>query len=196
MGGQGNLFLGRVLTQLALAAGYGERNIVKGDTHGMAQMGGPVISTFGCGDVVSPVLLPGTVDCLIVMEKSEVLRPGFLDLLRPGGTVLLANTRILPEGLAAEAYPTDAQLKDVLKPFKLIEVDLLEKALALGDPTGRIANVVLMGILSTLEPFDRFPEELWWKALREVNPKAAVWSANYAAFNAGRGASLETAGSR
>jgi len=196
VGGQGNLFFGRVLTQLALAAGYGERNIVKGDTHGMAQMGGPVISTFGCGDVVSPVLLPGTVDCLIVMEKSEVLRPGFLDLLRPGGTVLMASTRILPEGLAPEAYPSDAQLKDVLKPFKLIEVDLLERALALGDPTGRIANVVLMGILSTLEPFDRFPEELWWKALRQVNPKAAVWSANYAAFNAGRAASVEPAGSR
>ncbi|BDU74642.1 2-oxoacid:acceptor oxidoreductase family protein [Mesoterricola silvestris] len=189
VGGQGNLFFGRVLTQLAMAAGYGERNIVKGDTHGMAQMGGPVISTFGCGDVVSPVQLPGTVDCLIVMEKSEVLRPGFLDLLRPGGTILLAGTRILPEGMAEEAYPTDAQLQAILRPYHLIEVDLLEKAIALGDPTGKIANVVLMGILSTLEPFDRFPAELWWKALQAVNPKPAVWAANYAAFNAGRASS-------
>jgi len=196
VGGQGNLFFGRVLTQLAMAAGYGERNIVKGDTHGMAQMGGPVISTFGCGDVVSPVLLPGTVDCLIVMEKSEVLRPGFLDLLRPGGTVLLASTRILPEGMAEEAYPTDAQLKAILKPYHLIEVDLLEKAIALGDPTGKIANVLLMGILSTLEPFDRFPAELWWKALQKVNPKAAVWAANYAAFNAGRASSAQPAAAR
>lgn len=186
VGGQGNLFFGRVLTQLAMEAGYGERNIVKGDTHGMAQMGGPVISTFGCGMVVSPVLLPGTVDCLLVMEKSEVLRPEFLDLLKPGGTILMANTRILPEGLAEAAYPTDAVLQNLLKPYRLIEVDLLEKALALGDPTGKIANVVLMGILSTLSPFDLFPVELWWKALQKVNPKAQVWNANYAAFNAGR----------
>ncbi|NTV73295.1 MAG: hypothetical protein HGA66_03700 [Holophaga sp.] len=52
-----------------------------------------------------------------------------------------------------------------------------------------------MGILSTLEPFDRFPAELWWKALQKVNPKAAVWAANYAAFNAGR-ASAQPVGAR
>ena len=88
VGGQGNLFFGKVLTQVALLAGYDATNIVKGETHGMAQMGGPVISTFGCGTVKSPVLLPGTADCLVVMEKSEVLRPEFLELLRPGGTAL------------------------------------------------------------------------------------------------------------
>jgi len=186
VGGQGNLFFGRVLTQLAQLAGYGESNIVKGDTHGMAQMGGPVISTFGCGDVVSPVQLPGTVDCLIVMEKSEVLRPEFLDLLKPGGTVLMAATRILPEGLAAESYPSDATLRDVLAPYRLVEVDPLQRAVELGDPTGRIANVILMGMLSRLSPFDQFPKELWWRALQKVNPSPQVWAANFAAFNAGR----------
>ncbi|MDR3673469.1 MAG: 2-oxoacid:acceptor oxidoreductase family protein [Holophaga sp.] len=186
VGGQGNLFFGRVLTKLAEQAGYGERNIVKGDTHGMAQMGGPVISTFGCGDVVSPVQLPGTVDCLIVMEKSEVLRPEFLDLLKPGGTVLMADTRILPEGMAADRYPSDAELRKILAPYRLVEVDPLKQAVELGDPTGRIANVILMGILSRLTPFDQFPVEMWWKALQKVNPKPAVWAANFAAFNAGR----------
>jgi indolepyruvate ferredoxin oxidoreductase alpha subunit len=186
VGGQGSLFFGRALTQLAQLAGYGERNIVKGDTLGMAQMGGPVISTFGCGDVLSPVLLPGTVDCLIVMEKSEVLRPEFLDLLKPGGTVVMADTRILPEGLAPDGYPSDARLKEILAGYRLIEVDPLQQALDLGDPTGRIANVILLGILSRLSPFDQFPVELWWRALRKVNPEPAVWAANFAAFNAGR----------
>ena len=186
VGGQGNLFFGKVLSQLAMAAGYDERNLVKGDTHGMAQMGGPVISTFACGKVVSPVLLPGTVDCLIVMEKSEILRPGFLDLLRPGGTVLMADTKITPEGLAEGAYPSDAKLHEILAPYHLIEVDPLQQAVALGDPTGKIANVILMGILSTLSPFDLFPVELWWKALQKVNAKPAVWASNFAAFNAGR----------
>jgi indolepyruvate ferredoxin oxidoreductase alpha subunit len=186
VGGQGNLFFGRVLTQLALLAGLEDRNIVKGDTHGMAQMGGPVISTFACGDVASPVLLPGTVDCLIVMEKAEVLRPGFLDLLRPGGTLLMADTRILPQGMNPQRYPDDAKLDELLAPFQRITVDPLQRAIALGDPSGRIANVILMGLLSRLEPFDRFPLELWWQALRRTNPKPAVWAANYAAFNAGR----------
>ena len=50
VGGQGNLFFGSVMSQLAFLAGYDEKNIIKGETHGMAQMGGPVISTFGCGE--------------------------------------------------------------------------------------------------------------------------------------------------
>jgi len=187
VGGQGNLFFGKVLTQVALLAGYEGSNIVKGETHGMAQMGGPVISTFGCGTVKSPVLLPGTADCLIAMEKSEVLRPGFLEMLRPGGTVVLANTRILPEGLAEAAYPSDARIAEALAPYRVVEVDVLGKALQLGDPTGRVANVVMMGVLSALPPFDAFPESLWLKALQKINPKADVWAANYAAFRAGRG---------
>ncbi len=186
VGGQGNLFFGRVLTQLAFLAGYGETNIVKGETHGMAQMGGPVISTFACGDAVSPVLMPGTADVVIALEQSEVLRPGFLDMLKPGGTVLLAATRIVPSGLAERDYPTDQQLDKVLPPYRVIRVDVLKQALALGDPTGRMANVVMLGLLSTLPPFDVFPAELWQEALRQANPRRNVWSANYAAFNSGR----------
>ncbi len=186
VGGQGNLFFGAVLSQLALLAGYGETNIIKGETHGMAQMGGPVISTFGCGQVSSPVLLPSTADCLIAMEKSEVLRPGFLELLKPGGTVLLASTRIIPFGLPEDQYPASASLQESLSAYRVIEADVLGAALELGDPSGRSANVVMMGLLSTLPPFNLFPPEMWLLALKKVNSRPQVWAANYAAFNAGR----------
>jgi indolepyruvate ferredoxin oxidoreductase alpha subunit len=186
VGGQGNLFFGSVMSKLALLAGYGEKNIIKGETHGMAQMGGPVISTFACGDVTSPVLFPGTADCLIVMEKSEVLRAGFLDMLKPGGTVLLATTRIIPIGLPEDQYPGDVQIHESLDPYHVIEVDVLGKSLELGDRSGRTANVVMMGILSTLPPFNVFPPELWLNALKKANSRPAVWAANYVAFNSGR----------
>jgi indolepyruvate ferredoxin oxidoreductase alpha subunit len=186
VGGQGNLFFGRVLTQLAFMAGYANQNIVKGDTHGMAQMGGPVISTFACGQVVSPVLLPGTADCLIAMEKSEVLRPGFLELLKPGGVVLLAQTALVPPGVAPEAYPTDDQLAHALSPYRVTRVDVLGQAMALGNAGGRIANVVMIGVLSTLPPFDRFPEAVWLAAIKAVNAKPLIWAANHTAFVAGR----------
>ena len=186
VGGQGSLFFGKVLTQLAFLAGYGESNIVKGETHGMAQMGGPVISTFACGDAISPVLMPGTADVLIALEQSEVLRPGFLDMLRPGGTVLLATTRIVPPGLSLENYPSDQQMDKVLPPYRVIRVDVLNEALHLGDPSGRMANVVMLGLLSTTSPFDLFPAALWHEALKSVNPRRSVWAANYAAFEAGR----------
>ena len=186
VGGQGNLFFGKVLTQMAFLAGYGETNVVKGETHGMAQMGGPVISTFSCGKVCSPVLLPGTADCLVTMEKSEILRQGFLDMLKPGGTVLMASTRVFPYGVDEDQYPTDQEIKDVLAGYKIVEVAVLAEALALGDASGRSANVVMMGALSKLAPFGDFPEELWLKALKNVSPKPAIWTANYAAFNAGK----------
>jgi indolepyruvate ferredoxin oxidoreductase alpha subunit len=186
VGGQGNLFFGSVLSKLAFLAGYDEKNILKGETHGMAQMGGPVISTFGCGEVNSPVLLPGTADCLIAMEKSEVLRPEFLEMLKPGGTVILAKTKILPQGLTEDKYPTDEQIHASLNEYHVIEVDVLGKALELGDRSGRTANVVMLGILSTLPPFNQFPPEVWLTAIKLVNSKPAVWAANYVAFYSGR----------
>ncbi len=186
VGGQGNLFFGKVLAQMAFVAGYGDDNVIKGETHGMAQMGGPVISTFGCGQVHSPELVPGTADCLIAMEKSEILRPGFLELLRPGGTVILADTRVLPQGMKPEAYPDDAAIMRVLDGFKVVKLDVLDIALKLGDPKGRCANVVMLGVLSGLPPFNKIPEGIWMKALRLVTPRPDVWDLNYAAFKAGQ----------
>ncbi len=186
VGGQGNLFFGKVLAQVAFLAGYDETNIVKGETHGMAQMGGPVISTFGCGNVSSPLLIPGTAEALIVMEKSEVLRPGFLDMLRPGGTVLLAETRILPQGVKPEQYPADEAIQKLLHDYKVVRVNVLDIALHLGDHSGRCANVVMLGALSTLEPFNALPQELWLAALKKLSPKAVLWQLNHAAFMAGK----------
>ncbi len=186
VGGQGNLFFGRVLTQLAYLLGYDQQNILKGETHGMAQMGGPVISTFACGAVHSPVLMPGTCHCLVSMERSEVFRPGFLDMLRPGGTVILADTAIMPPAFDPAKYPTVDAVRQALGGYKVIDVDVLGTALGLGDPTGRSANVVMIGVLSTVAPFDSFPEAYWLQALKNVSPKPGIWQANHAAFLAGR----------
>lgn len=186
VGGQGNLFFGRVLTQLAFLAGYGDDNIVKGETHGMAQMGGPVISTFSCGKVYSPVLMPGKADCLIVMEMSEVLRPGFLELLKPGGQLLTARTTVVPQTITAQQYPDGELIRQATAGYTLTEVDVLAKAIEIGDASGRIANVVMMGALSTIAPFDRIPESLWLQALKDVTPIAQLWGANYQAFVQGR----------
>ena len=186
VGGQGNLFFGRVLTQLAFLAGYGESNVIKGETHGMAQMGGPVISTFACGAAHSPTMLPGSADCLVSMETSEVLRPGFIEMLKPGGTVLLARTVIIPQGLAPGAYPDHRVIMDQLTGFRVMELDVLAEAVALGDAHGRSANVVMIGALSRTAPFDRFPEAYWLEAIRLNSPGPTIWQANQASFATGR----------
>jgi len=186
VGGQGNLFFGRVLTQLAFLAGYGEENIVKGETHGMAQLGGPVISTFSCGKVHSPVLFPGNADCLITMEVSEVLRPGFLELLKERGTLLMSKTSIVPQVITPDEYPELERIREGLRGLKIVEVDALGSAIEIGDKTGRVANVVMIGTLSRTEPFDLFPTDLWLQAISKVTPNPVLWAANYAAFMAGR----------
>ncbi len=152
----------------------------------MAQMGGPVISTFSCGKVHSPVLFPKSADCIITMEVSELLRPGFLELLRDGASILISKTKIVPQVITAAQYPSDTDIAKAVQGFRVVEVDILAKAVEIGDPTGRIANVVMIGVMSRLTPFDRFPVELWLKAIKNVNPKPAVWAGNYAAFMAGR----------
>lgn len=186
VGGQGNLFFGKALAQLAFLAGYGDENVVKGETHGMAQMGGPVISTFACGNVYSPELAPQSADCLIVMEKSEVLRPDFLTMLKKGGTVILAETKILPQGQSMDNYPKDEAIAEVLQGYTVISVDVLQKALSLGDKQGKCANVVMLGVLSKTEPFSQIPESYWLKALKGLSTKPEIWELNYKAFMLGR----------
>jgi indolepyruvate ferredoxin oxidoreductase alpha subunit len=211
VGGQGNLFFGRVLSEMALRTPYANAHIVKGDTHGMAQLGGPVISTFACGKVHSPISAPNSVDVLVVMEISEALRPGFFDLLKPGGTIIMNTFKVVPPAIKAEDYPTLNDVKEMIKDYfasggqgdsfrenrppgppakafdYLITIDANEIAAGIGDKAGRSANAVVLGLLSTIKPFDAIPLETWISALMAVSRKDLEKSLNYKALKAGRG---------
>jgi len=184
IGGQGNLFFGKVLTEVAMRTPYADTHIVKGDTHGMAQLGGSVISTFSCGDVFSPILAPASVDVLVVMEVSEGLRPGFLDLLKPHGTIIINEFTALPVNTKKEDYPPLAEIEKALEEYTVIGIDANKIAYELGDRAGRTANVVVLGLLSSIEPFSFIPEEIWLSALMSVSPNDFVKSANLTAFRA------------
>lgn len=186
VGGQGNLFFGRVLSRLAMRTPYAHTHVVKGDTHGMAQLGGAVISTFACGEVHSPIPAPGTVDVLVAMEAGEVLRPGFLDLLKPEGTVVLNGFRVIPAGMASQDYPGFTDIRGVLKDFRVVELDAHATAAKIGDRSGRSANVVVLGLLSTLPPLNRIPESAWRLSLADLSRSDSVRRINDAAFTAGR----------
>jgi indolepyruvate ferredoxin oxidoreductase alpha subunit len=186
IGGQGNLFFGKVLAEVALRTPYGAMQIVKGDTHGMAQLGGPVISTFGCGQVFSPVFAPASVDVLVVMELSEILRPGFLDLLKPEGTIIVNNFAALPANTRKEDYPKPADIEKELVGYHVIRLDANRIAYELGDKFGKIANVVVVGLLSTITPFNQIPEDIWLSALMTISPNELVKTQNMQAFQRGR----------
>jgi indolepyruvate ferredoxin oxidoreductase alpha subunit len=191
IGGQGNLFFGKVLTEVALLTQYAGTNIVKGDTHGMAQMGGPVLSTFSCGDVYSSVLAPNSADVLIVMEISEILRPGFLGLLKKGGSIIINTFTSLPVNVKKEDYPKLEEIEKTLQDYNVIKIDANKLSCELGDLFGKSANLVVFGVLSMVKPFNLIPEEIWVSAILSVSPDDISKSYNILAFDKGRNELIE-----
>ncbi|MDP6396910.1 MAG: 2-oxoacid:acceptor oxidoreductase family protein [Candidatus Marinimicrobia bacterium] len=185
IGGQGNLFFGKILSEVALRTPYANSHIVKGDTQGMAQLGGPVLSTFGCGDVVSPILAPSSADVLVVMEISEILRPGFLGMLKPGGTIILNKFAVLPITAQEEEYPPEEEIIKALEGHKVVQIDATEVAIDSGDQTAETANMVMLGVLSITEPFNYIPDETWQTAILALSPNHRR-AMNIVAYNNGR----------
>ncbi len=85
LGGQGILFMTKVLATTALNKGY---NILGAETHGMAQRGGSVVSHLRIGDARSSLIRAGAADFLLSMDESEAYR--YLPYLKKGGK-LFAN---------------------------------------------------------------------------------------------------------
>ena len=186
IGGQGNLFFGKVLTEVALRTPYIDTNIIKGDTLGMAQLGGSVISTFSCGDVHSSVLAPFSADALVVMEQSEVLRPGFLDLLKPGGTIILNEFSALPINANKDDYPKIEDIQDALSNFNTIHINAHQIAIDMNDSSGISTNVIIIGLLSKINPFSQIPSEIWQEAILELSPNDLIKTINLSGYSQGR----------
>ena len=71
LGGQGILFMTRVLAQASLDKGL---NIMGAETHGMAQRGGSVISHLRIGEVQSSMVRAGSAHFLLSLEENEGYR--------------------------------------------------------------------------------------------------------------------------
>lgn len=71
LGGQGILFMTRVLAQTALDKGF---NLLGAETHGMAQRGGSVVSHLRIGDVKSSLVETGSAHFLLALEENEGYR--------------------------------------------------------------------------------------------------------------------------
>ncbi len=93
LGGQGILFMTKVLATTALNKGY---NILGAETHGMAQRGGSVVSHLRIGDARSSLIRAGAADFLLSMDESEAYR--YLPYLKKGGKLFAnAPTDVFPD---------------------------------------------------------------------------------------------------
>ena len=103
LGGQGILFITRLLAETAIAKGV---PVLTSETHGMAQRGGIDISHLKIGDFSSPLVRPGHADGLIALKPENVgLHRSFL---KPGGWIAANSGAPLPLGEDGEAATVDA----------------------------------------------------------------------------------------
>jgi indolepyruvate ferredoxin oxidoreductase beta subunit len=149
LGGQGILFLTKILAQTALDQGL---DALGAETHGMAQRGGSVISHLRLGAVKSSLVRTGTAHFILALEAHEAYRN--LSFLAPGG-IIYANA-----GTSGFPRPEVAAYLDKHK-MACRHMPAGKAALELGSP--RSANLALIGFFSA---FDDSP--LTAQALRQT----------------------------
>jgi indolepyruvate ferredoxin oxidoreductase beta subunit len=142
VGGQGILFASRILFESAMARG---QKVMGAETHGMSQRGGSVVSHFKMGDHSSSMVIPGTADALVALERTEGLRN--LEVLRPGGVYLVNAPDLSHVPASVGAY---FERNDI----KVRHVDADGLALAAGKPL--TSNLYVMGCFCALPevPFE------------------------------------------
>ena len=155
LGGQGILFMTRILAQTALDNGY---DVIGAETHGMAQRGGSVVSHLRLGEVQGSLVQTGTAHLLLALDEHEGYRN--LSFLSRKGR-LFANTN-------ANHFPLeDVQAFLDMREIVYRGVPAGVMAQELGVP--RSSNLALLGFFSAFseKPFT-FGEIL--QTIEEISP--------------------------
>lgn len=162
VGGQGILFITRLLAETAIACGL---PVLTSETHGMAQRGGIVISHLKVGVFFSPLVRPGQADGLITLKPGNVsLHRNFL---RTGGWIAANSAESIDVSAGTETSTIDAD----------------RIALQLRNP--QAVNLIVLGrALSTGRLFCT-PEEVAALISTKLQKKPALLEGALAALNAG-----------
>ena len=121
-GGQGILFLSRLLAEAAIAGGF---PVLTSETHGMAQRGGVVVSHLKVGGFDSPLVRAGRADLLLVLKEENV--PLHREFLADGGALIVNAAVPADPGRGVRVHAVDAD------------------ALALSAGAPHAVNLILLG---------------------------------------------------
>ena len=137
LGGQGILFMTRVLAQAALDKGF---DVMGAETHGMAQRGGSVVSHLRLGEVQGSMVRSGTAHFLLSLDENEGYRN--LPFLSRGGKMYV-NTD--PKGFPREEVKGFLENREIT--YHAISAG--EIARDLGAP--RSSNLALLGFFAAFD---------------------------------------------
>jgi indolepyruvate ferredoxin oxidoreductase beta subunit len=156
LGGQGILFMTKILANTALAKGY---RVMGAETHGMAQRGGSVVSHLRLGDIESSLVKNGSAHFLLALEENEAYRN--LPFLKKGGS-LFSDT-------ASNNFPR-AEVSAYLNKISVSchAIPAAKIALDMGIPMS--SNLALIGFFSAFQQCPFSADELR-KTIVSVSPE-------------------------
>ena len=173
VGGQGNVLASQVLGQAAVQKGL---RVTIGETFGLSQRGGPVLSHVRLSDsrLKGPIIPPNGAHIMVGLEPLEPVR-----ILKEFGnekTIFIVNSRpIHPLNVIAgeAAYPEEAWLKETLQSFgsRLFWLDGTELAISLGGAI--MLNMIMLGALTAIDHFPVSTSDIK-QVVRDIFPASKV----------------------
>lgn len=178
VGGQGTILASKILAAGAVLEG---RNARTGETIGMSQRGGCVVSHVRTGDVHSAYIPAGKADLLLAFEVCEGAR--CIPLLKKGGQAIINTAVITPvsAALGKTAVDADKMKEYIAQNSRAVFVDA--DTIAKGCGSVKASNTVLIGVAFGMGALDLSRESLI-QAIRS-NVKPQFFDLNMKAFNAG-----------
>ena len=175
VGGQGVLFLTRILAQSALEMCL---EVISSETHGMAMRGGSVASHMKVGAFRSPLIRSGNADVMLVMDSSHA--SDYLHFVKEGGTIILNSAAEMRE-MGRREHPAHRNPEQGAPADLVMNIDATGVAAEMGIP--QMSNIVLLGF--TLARNALFcSRETVESAILQSGPRSRVES-NMKALDAG-----------
>lgn len=176
VGGQGLVLMTRIVSQVALKAGY---DVKSNDVVGLSQRGGMVWGNVRFGEeVYSPNIPPKEVDILLAMEPLEALR--WSSELKEQGTIIMNLKRWYPVPVQQEKAPyPEEEIEDLKNRFQLIGINASEEAVKIGKK--QVSNVIMLGALAKQLDMDL---SIWKETIQDNVPSKTI-DMNLAAFDFG-----------
>lgn len=174
IGGQGVIFMTRLLAQTALNLGH---EVIASESHGMSQRGGSVLSHLKLNGTEAPLIRKGTADLLLSLEAGEAIRS--LPFLRRGSRAFISSENELAQSV-----------QNTLDDLEIVVHNLPAAQMAVEFGSPAVANVILIGFAAAFAELPFSLDEIA-KTLEEVAPRALV--INQKALKAGYEAGVELA---
>ncbi len=178
VGGQGTILASKILAYAAVIEGRKART---GETIGMSQRGGCVVSHVRTGGSHSPYIPVGGADLLLSFEPCEGARN--IAYLKKGGKAAINTASITPvsTALGLSAYDGDKMMKYIAENSKAVFIDANKLAKESGSI--KAVNSVLIGAAFGLGVLDLSEESLRQSMKKNIKP--SFLDLNMRAFHSG-----------